>query len=344
MIGRISGQAGNLLSVSVLAIGLTTIGLVTHPLSALAAPQASVATHVVVFESQGNATQHVTSAQSVGAFLKERGIVVGPDDYVHPTLDTSLGGHVTIDYTPAVAVKLITNDGTKIIRTATGNVRDFLASQGVKLGTYDVVRPSLDDPIAANETIRIAQVLKWISTQHRRVAARTVHVIDFSMKPGRTKVIAAGRAGERVTMVRYTQTNGTIEKHMESHLVRKPQERVIAEGVGTYTAFADFARRGLQKTAYIAANAVDMVATAYTAECLGCSGYTASGYRAGRGIVAVDPRVIPLGTKLYIAGYGFAIAGDTGGAIHGNRIDLGFNSLDDAVQFGRRVVKVYALR
>ena len=86
-----------------------------------------------------------------------------------------------------------------------------------------------------------------------------------------------------------------------------------------------------------------MVATAYTAGCPGCSGYTATGYRAGHGIVAVDPRVIPLGTKLYIPGYGFAIAGDTGGAIVGDRIDLGFDSLDDAVAFGRRSVKVYTL-
>jgi 3D (Asp-Asp-Asp) domain-containing protein len=57
----------------------------------------------------------------------------------------------------------------------------------------------------------------------------------------------------------------------------------------------------------------------------------------------VDPRVIPLGTRLYIPGYGFAIAGDTGGAIVGRRIDLGFDSLGDAMAFGRRAVKVYTL-
>ena len=54
--------------------------------------------------------------------------------------------------------------------------------------------------------------------------------------------------------------------------------------------------------------------------------------------------MIPLGTRLYIPGYGFAIAGDTGGAIIGRRIDLGFDSIADAMQFGRRTVKVYTLR
>ena len=81
--------------------------------------------------------------------------------------------------------------------------------------------------------------------------------------------------------------------------------------------------------------AISMVATAYTAGCYGCSGVTASGHRAGHGIVAVDPSVIPLGSRLYIPGYGPAVAGDTGGAIRGNRVDLGFNSNADAMQFGR---------
>ncbi len=71
---------------------------------------------------------------------------------------------------------------------------------------------------------------------------------------------------------------------------------------------------------------MEMIATAYTADCAGCGGMTAIGRRAGHGIVAVDPRVIPLGTRLYIPGYGLAVAGDTGGAIVGNRIDLGFDS------------------
>ena len=89
---------------------------------------------------------------------------------------------------------------------------------------------------------------------------------------------------------------------------------------------------------------MQMVATAYTPCCSGCSGITATGRPAGHGIVAVDPRVIPLGTRLYIPGYGYAIAGDTGGAIVGYRIDLGYTSNRDALHFGRRAVTVYRLK
>ena len=89
--------------------------------------------------------------------------------------------------------------------------------------------------------------------------------------------------------------------------------------------------------------AVQMIATAYVPWCYGCSGVTKSGLRAGRGVVAVDPSVIPLGTRLYIPGYGPAVAGDTGGAIVGRRIDLGYENYAAAVQFGRRAVTVYVL-
>jgi len=95
---------------------------------------------------------------------------------------------------------------------------------------------------------------------------------------------------------------------------------------------------------YMARSALEMLATAYTADSAGGGGVTAIGRRAGRGIVAVDPRVIPLGSRLYIPGYGLAVAGDTGGDIVGRRIDLGFDTLRDAMMFGRRAVIVYRLK
>jgi 3D (Asp-Asp-Asp) domain-containing protein len=66
--------------------------------------------------------------------------------------------------------------------------------------------------------------------------------------------------------------------------------------------------------------------------------------RAGYGVVAVDPRHIPLGSRLYIEGYGFAIAGDTGGAIKGHRIDLGYGNYRAARSFGRKKVTVHVLK
>lgn len=72
-------------------------------------------------------------------------------------------------------------------------------------------------------------------------------------------------------------------------------------------------------------------------------GQTAIGLPAGYGVVAVDPQVIPLGTRLYIEGYGYAIAADVGGAIEERRIDLCFGRRQSALQFGRRMVQVHVL-
>lgn len=85
-------------------------------------------------------------------------------------------------------------------------------------------------------------------------------------------------------------------------------------------------------------------ATAYTAYCNGCSGVTRTGQdlraNPNQKVVAVDPNVIPLGSKVHVEGYGVALAGDTGGAIKGNRIDLFMPSQSEAVKFGRKSVKV----
>ncbi|MDU2065605.1 MAG: 3D domain-containing protein [Sporomusaceae bacterium] len=84
-----------------------------------------------------------------------------------------------------------------------------------------------------------------------------------------------------------------------------------------------------------------MNATGYSAYDPGNGSYTSQGHLLRRGLVAVDPNVIPLGTRLYIPGYGFAVADDTGGSIKGNFIDLAFDSHGEALSFGRQIVTVY---
>lgn len=90
---------------------------------------------------------------------------------------------------------------------------------------------------------------------------------------------------------------------------------------------------------------LSMTSTAYTASCKGCSGTTATGINLKNNpsmkLIAVDPNVIPLGSKVYVEGYGYAIAGDTGGAIKGRKIDIFISSHSQAVAWGRKTVNVY---
>lgn len=91
-----------------------------------------------------------------------------------------------------------------------------------------------------------------------------------------------------------------------------------------------------------------VTATAYTANCNGCSGITKTGINLKKNpnlkVIAVDPRVIPLGTKVHVEGYGYAVAGDIGGAIKGNKIDVFIPTKNAAYQWGRKTVKVKVLQ
>ncbi len=93
---------------------------------------------------------------------------------------------------------------------------------------------------------------------------------------------------------------------------------------------------------------ITVSASAYTANCNGCSGITSTGINLKRNpdvkVIAVDPSVIPLGTKVYVEGYGYAIAGDTGGSIKGNKIDVFFPSKSEAYKWGRKQVKIKILK
>jgi len=84
-----------------------------------------------------------------------------------------------------------------------------------------------------------------------------------------------------------------------------------------------------------------MWAGSYDSSCAGCSDTTATGMKQGYGVVAVDPKVIPLYTRVYVPGYGVGVAGDVGGGVKGKIIDLGYDKLEG--QWSARYVDVYIL-
>lgn len=350
MIGRGPLRVSHVLAVTALTAGFVWAGFATHPRPAIAsASQAVVARaqrHAVTFEWDGVVTQEQSGAPTVGDFLRERNIVVGDRDYVDPAADVPLSDGMIVTYRESVPVTISTAKQQLTVQSSARDVGTLLQDEGVQVGVSDDVQPSLADPVPANGVVRVSHVTTWQRTEIRTIAEQTIHKIDFAVTPGSSKVVSAGRAGRRQVVVVFTQRDGgPIASHIvSSRILSKPRPRVVLDGVDEYSAFANFEAHGVARSVYIADSAMEMIATAYTAGCAGCSGITALGLPAGHGIVAVDPSVIPLGTRLYIPGYGPALAGDTGGAIHGNRIDLGFNSERDAMLFGRRPITVYRLK
>jgi len=200
------------------------------------------------------------------------------------------------------------------------------------------------DDLHGTTTVLRPQVQMVTQFRTRREMRRVSPEVRFSLdlKPGQRKVVSRGwpaveQVDERVVLWDDVVVQQSI---MSVHTVRQGKPDVIVEGTPvTWQQFASAHRVAKLARVYT------MEATAYTAWTATAhpTGRTATGILARYGVVAVDPRVIRLGTHVFVPGYGFAIAADTGGAIVGNRIDLCMESVRDALIFGRRTVKVYVL-
>jgi 3D (Asp-Asp-Asp) domain-containing protein len=230
------------------------------------------------------------------------------------------------------------------ILTAKKTVGDVLREQDIQLKPQDVVVPGLSDPVTEGLEIDLGVVDRQVKDVKRKIPAAIHTDYTDTLNVGEIIDVQEGKDGlEELQTESYT-LNGedAFEKILKSTVLTPEKDAKVLEG----TAFRQ-KLYPLKKRARVR-KIITMAATAYYPGPEDtwpyASGTTASGLKAGYGVVAVDPRFIRLKTPLYIEGYGYAIAADTGGAIKGDKIDLCFDTYEEAVQFGRKNVKVYMLR
>ena len=168
------------------------------------------------------------------------------------------------------------------------------------------------------------------------IAAPIVYEFSRNIGPGRLLKKSTGAEGEIRRTYRIEEIDGKTVKKLIAEDRTEPIPIVFLMGKSGYQP---------SRGAFTRTKVVDMNATAYPPfPFRGSRGRTANGMTARYGLVAVDPRVIPLGTHLFVEGYGFALAADTGGAIKGNRIDLCYGTNQQANAFGRKKVRVHILK
>lgn len=177
--------------------------------------------------------------------------------------------------------------------------------------------------IASASAVSSAVMRKVV--QHNSIPFSTLRKPTSQLRTGTSRTIRNGKNGEKEVVYKvYTQPDGTELRRevASSRVVKQPVAEVVEEG---HT--AQLPSRGY----FSGRRVITMNATWYDPYDDGSNdhGRTFTGVLAGYGVVAVDPRFMPLGTRLYIEGYGYAVAADTGGAIKGNRIDLAIDSQHD---------------
>ncbi|MBT2690812.1 DUF348 domain-containing protein [Bacillus sp. ISL-47] len=287
-----------------------------------------------------------TAAKTVEEVLKEQNIALNEHDKIQPKPEEKVKSNMEIQIEKAFSLTLNNGGKEKQVWSTSTTVADFLSQQGIKINELDRVEPKLEETVKADDTIKVIRVEKVTDVVEEPINFAVVTKKDKNLAKGTEKVVNAGKAGLLTKQFEVVLENGKeiSRKLISEKKVKEKQDKVVAVGTKVAAATQVVSRGTSSKEG---GKEIYVSSTAYTAHCSGCSGKTATGLdlRANPGakVIAVDPSVIPLGTKVYVEGYGYAVAADTGGAIRGNKIDVFFATKAEAYKWGRRTVKIKIL-
>ena len=294
-------------------------------------------------ESGQTTTLHTTAA-TVGEALHRAGLTLYLADHVHPQLSTHVSPNmeVVLERSTPVTVRA---DGRSIrTRTHREDVADVLADLGIVLTGQDYTNPPGNAPVAPEIFIDVVRVSERFVIQQEPIPYESVWRPDPDLEIDHRKLLQEGSPGVRERRFRVRYENGQeISRTLENVYVAVPPTTHV-RGYGTKIVVRTLDTPSGQVQYW---RKIRMLATSYSANTAGVSpsnphyGRTATGLKMRKGIVAVDPAVIGLGSKVYVPGYGVGLAGDTGGAIGGKRIDLGYD--DHNLKLWYRWVDVYLL-
>ena len=311
----------------------------------------------VVISADGSTNTVTTNKNTVGELLAERGVKLQEGDKVSPELTEKLKNNDSVTVYRAVLVTISLDGNVKSIRTVSKTVGDVLDEYAIVLSEYDECNLPLDDELTLGLLIEVNRVSVEDVPEEEVLGRKIIRRDTSELLKGQTRVVEEGRDGILENWYRIVCKNGVeISREFLGDYVREePVDKIIEVGTRAETReerIEPVSRGDLRfKVAYVMNASGYDIGYESTGKRPGDAGYgvTATGMTAKRGVVAVDPKVIPLGSRLYVETadgsyvYGYAIAGDTGGSIRGMKIDLCFDSRQEALRFGRKTVNVYVL-
>lgn len=302
----------------------------------------------VYLDDNGVKTEVKTYASNIKEFLKEQNIIINEGDILSVNLDDDIVKHMQIKIDRKADIILYIDDEAPWHRdTYAKKIDEFIEELEEKMDCeYETAIKYDSSAIKDKMELKLISVKEEEVTDIQEIDFEITYVENGELEKGTEKVVQEGQKGERTIIAKKLYKGGNLEETtvISDSVTKEPVSKIIEKGTkepvvkNDARAVSVNVDSGKHAKSGSLGREIKMKATAYTG-----GGTTASGRPAQVGVVAVDTRVIPLGTKLYIEGYGYAVAGDTGGAIKGNKIDLYFDTHKEAINFGVKNVKVYVI-
>lgn len=293
----------------------------------------------------GKQTKIMTFKNTVQKALSEKKITVGTKDKIQPALDAKVSDKDTITIKRAVNIKVSVDDQELSILSAEENVDSMLKAEGINLRDQDKLSVDKEVKLSDGMQLSVVRVDTKVYTDLESLSFNTVVKASSGLPNTYRKVVQDGKDGEAKITTSVTYENGeeVDRKVLDKTVFKKPTDKIIVQG--TYPLMP--VSRGGDPIPYT--RVFKARATAYSPTGGKTTAYTASGRKAvrdpnGYSTIAVDRSVIPLGTKVFVEGYGFAIAADTGSAVLGNTIDLYFDTYRETINWAVKYVNCYVLK
>lgn len=316
-------------------------------------------TNTVTVRADETSTVLVTMKKDPTAIVRQAGVVLEENDRV--TVADKSGAHLTLQVDRAMDVTL-TADGEekKLLLYEGDDVADALRTSGVQMGAEDILNLSLTTELTDGANIQLKRVTYNEYSYTETIKYTTSTVKTDKWEKGIRRTVQKGVNGVRTITVREKLVDGEVKSVTEigNEVTKEPVERIIEVGTKVVSLAANTKRATILEDGTLIDHDGNVVSyssykdgkgTAYTAA--EGSSWTSTGGRVAEGTVAVNPKVIPYGTRLYICSpdgsfvYGYGVASDTGGALLSGRVlvDVYYDTYAECNRFGRRNVRVFLL-
>ena len=294
----------------------------------------------IQFIDDGEVSNLTTRATTVEQFLDINGIQLHTKDIINANLDDYIEDDKVVIIDRGFDVNVVAGNARVVpvkvsVEKTMGELRNLISE---RTGNYYIYNGDMSRTLEKGELVNFTQIDEELIIIEEYIGFTIETVYTDELLRGEERIIRTGEYGVRaISTLKIFENGEEVSNEVVNVKVLKEPVNTIKE-VGTRTEVTTSTGN------FVYVRSLTMNATAYSAQQAVLSNYTATGIPAVRGVVAVDPRVIPLGTRLYIPGYGHALAADTGRDIIGNRIDLCFDTVREAIVFGRQNIKVYILQ